>query len=110
MIRKLFISLVVANAAAFITVTVSDAAPFQLQPKSLAEVQLDQSDGELELILNLVKTILPAARKSIETGEPPKDEEIVLPIVKTFGNFLSLLENSGIGPDPHGAGALFLKN
>ena len=104
-IMKLLITLVVV-CTTFLTSI--DAALFQLQPKSLAEVQLDQSDGVAQLISNLLKTLLSAVRKSIKTGEPLKRKEIVPPLVNTFGNFIPLLNNE-IDHDPHGVGALFVK-
>ena len=98
MIQKLFISLVVANAAAFIIAI--DAAPFQWQPKSPAEVQQDPSraHGAAQLISYLFKILLSAMRKSNETGKPFPWKEILPPFVNTLGNFISLMHDEF---DPH---------
>ena len=101
---ELLITLVVVYTT---FLTAIDAAPFQLKANSLAEVQLDQSDHVLQIFMYLLKTVLPAIRKSIETDEPLQ-KEIVPLLLNMFGNSLSLLDNE-IDHDPHGVGALFVK-
>ena len=99
---KLFINLTVAIAALITTI---DAARFQLQPKSLAEVQSD----DLQILTYLFKNILPAFRKSIETGEPLQRKEVGPLILNAFGsNFLSLI-SKGADPDNDSEGAALMK-